>query len=155
MDLGSGYLLLEEDAQDRTFETWLEKLENRLEKIGCKIRHFISDRAKALIKLAVEGLHCNSGADLFHAQQEITRWLGMGFMTKLANIKKEIQRLQDQLQAQGISTLEIVHQLLTIAKEKQKRFEEGKEKYRSLLQGISKILHPFTMTGVQKILQMW
>ena len=150
MDLGSGYLLMEEDAQDRTFETWSEKLKNRLEQMGCKVRHFISDRAKALIKLAVEGLHCNSGADLFHAQQEITRWLGMGFRTKLASIKKEIQRLQDQLQAQGVSALEIVQQLLAVAKEKQKRFEEGKEKYGSLLRGISKILHPFTMTGVQK-----
>ena len=54
MDLGSGYLLMEEDAQNRTFETWSEKLKNRLEQIGCKVRHFISDRAKALIKLAVE-----------------------------------------------------------------------------------------------------
>lgn len=150
MDLGSGYLLMEEDAEDRTFETWSAKLNSRLEQIGCKIRHFISDRAKALIKLAVEGLHCNSGADLFHAQQEITRWLGMGFMTKLANIKKDIQRLQDQLQAQGASTFEIMRKLLAVAKEQQKRFEEGKEKYRSLLHGISKILHPFTITGIQK-----
>ena len=68
MELGSGYLLMEEDAEDRTFETWSEKLGKRLEKIGCRMRHFVSDRAKALVKLAVEGLGCHSGADLFHAR---------------------------------------------------------------------------------------
>jgi hypothetical protein len=73
IELGSGYLLMEEDAEDRTFETWEEKLKNRLEKIGCHVRHFVSDRAQALVKLAVEGLGCHCGADLFHAQQELTR----------------------------------------------------------------------------------
>ena len=94
IELGSGYLLMEEDAEDRTFETWLEKLGKRLEKIRCRVRYFVSDRAKALVKLAIEGLGCHSGADLFHAQQELTRWLGVGFRNRLGEIKKQIQNLQ-------------------------------------------------------------
>ena len=33
MELGTGYLLMEEDSENRTFETWSGKLQKRLEKI--------------------------------------------------------------------------------------------------------------------------
>jgi hypothetical protein len=48
MDLSSGYLILED----------------------------ISDRAKALIKIAITGFDCQSGADTFHAQYDVSKWLG-------------------------------------------------------------------------------
>jgi hypothetical protein len=150
MDLGSGYLLMEEDAPDRTFETWSERLKQRLEKTGCHVRHFISDRAKALIKLALEGLGCHSGADLFHAQMELSRWLGVGFRSRLGKVKNEIKHWRDQIEAQGATASDTAKQLLAIANEEQKRFAIGKEKYKSLLRGISIILHPFTVTGIRK-----
>ncbi len=69
MDLSSGYLLLEDISDDRRFETWYAKSSPRLAALGIEVSHAISDRAKALIKLAVTGFECDSGADLFHAQR--------------------------------------------------------------------------------------
>jgi len=67
MDLRSGYLLLEDVSDDRCFDTWYEKTTPRLESLGLEVNHVISDRAKALIKMAVTGFKCESGADVFHA----------------------------------------------------------------------------------------
>ena len=55
MDLSSGYLLLEDISDDRCYETWYAKTSPRLEALGIEVSHAISDRAKALIKLAVTG----------------------------------------------------------------------------------------------------
>ncbi|CAK8716713.1 hypothetical protein GMJAKD_05885 [Candidatus Electrothrix aarhusensis] len=38
MDLSSGYLILEEIADDRSFDTWFEKLKPRLEELGATFR---------------------------------------------------------------------------------------------------------------------
>ena len=42
MDLPSGYLLLEESADDRTFTTWLNKAKPRLEELGIEVKHAIT-----------------------------------------------------------------------------------------------------------------
>lgn len=52
MELSSGYLLMEQEAQDRTYDTWQAKAQARIEQLGLEVRHFISDRGKSLIKLA-------------------------------------------------------------------------------------------------------
>lgn len=79
MDLSSGYLLLEGIADDRRFETWLEAVKPRLADTHTEVDHLITDRAKALIKLATQGLKCESGADLFHSEQILSRHLGNPF----------------------------------------------------------------------------
>jgi len=66
MDLVSGYLVVEEVADDRTYETWYTLVEARLEALGGRVLYLVSDRAKALVKLAETGLDCLSIPDLFH-----------------------------------------------------------------------------------------
>src|SRR5919112_1548810 len=51
MDLMSGYVLLEETADERTYETWYERVRARLEPLKTSVLYLVSDRAKALIKL--------------------------------------------------------------------------------------------------------
>ena len=68
MDLSSGYLLIEDQASDRSYETWQAKAQGRLKALGLQVRHFVSDRAKALIKLATHSFNCAPGPDLFHSQ---------------------------------------------------------------------------------------
>jgi len=58
MDLVSGYVVLEEVADDRTYETWYERVTARLEPMKTYVLSLVSDRAKALIKLAETGLEC-------------------------------------------------------------------------------------------------
>src|SRR5215813_7965431 len=52
MDLASGYLLLEAVAVDRTYDTWYGCINGRLKTFGTGVSYLVSDRAKALIKLA-------------------------------------------------------------------------------------------------------
>ena len=90
MGLSSGYLLLEDISDDRQFETWYAKTSPRLEALGIEVSHAISDRAKALIKLAVTGFECNSGADLFYAQQDLSRWLGSKLARHASTAEKQV-----------------------------------------------------------------
>ncbi len=73
MDLHSGYILLEEVAQDRTYETWKVLVDQRLDTLKTGILYLVSDRAKALMKLAEQGFGCLSIPDLFHLVHELVK----------------------------------------------------------------------------------
>lgn len=96
MDLNSGYLLVETIAEDRCYDTWYEKTKPRLEGLGIEVNHAISDRAKALIKMAVTGLECQAGADVFHAQQDFSRWLGAKIGRGTAKAIKQLKEAQEK-----------------------------------------------------------
>ena len=92
MELASGYILIEEEASDRTYSTWMEKVQNIINKIGLRIKYVVSDRAKALIKLALKGIKCLSVPDLFHASNEIVKLLGLNLNRKLNSIQAKIEK---------------------------------------------------------------
>src|ERR687897_500946 len=48
MDLATGYLLMEEVATDRSFDTWFDRSNERLKTFGTKVLYMVRDRAKAL-----------------------------------------------------------------------------------------------------------
>src|SRR5918996_3399525 len=58
MDLATGYLLMEEVAVDRSFDTWFDRANERLMTFGTEVWYLVSDRAKALVKLAHTGFRC-------------------------------------------------------------------------------------------------
>ena len=156
MDLPSGYLIMEDVATDRSYDTWKEKAKKRLEHIGLCVIHFVSDRAPALIKLAIEGLDCQAGADLFHGEYEITKWLGSAFSRQLGAIIKKIETSKTCLSAlQGRTTV-----IIEVVQEKKKEIEQheavlativaGKDAYKGILQKISTIVHPFSLDDNSK-----
>ena len=65
MDLATGYLLMEEVAVDRSFATWFDRANERLTTFGTEVWYLVSDRAKALIKLAHTGLGCRASRTCF------------------------------------------------------------------------------------------
>ena len=73
MDLSTGYLLLEEVADDRTYATWKALVDERLKALGTGVLYLVSDRAKALIQLAEQGLECLSMPDFFHVVHELIK----------------------------------------------------------------------------------
>jgi len=89
MDLRSGYLILENVATDRCFDTWFTHVEPRIKRLGIHINHAVTDCAKALIKLAFTRFKCESGADLFHAQQDVMRWFGASLGRRLSSAEKQ------------------------------------------------------------------
>src|SRR2546427_2011082 len=65
MDLKTGYLLREEVVEDRTYPTWKALVDERLKALGTQGLSVVSDRAKALIQLAAQGLEGFSMPDFF------------------------------------------------------------------------------------------
>ncbi len=73
LDLPTGYILMEQISNNRTYTTWSEKIKAALSNLNVEIRYLVSDRAPALIKLATEYFECSSIADIFHALHKIAQ----------------------------------------------------------------------------------
>lgn len=145
MDLSSGYLLLESIQDDRRFDTWLAQASPRLDALGIEVGHAISDRAKALIKLAVEGFDCASGADVFHEQYGLSRWLGSALGRRKAKADKRCdtaQKAANKARADEKAALEIEH-AQAIAELTQ--VDKAQQDYHENLLGITDDLHPFSL----------
>lgn len=149
MDLSSGYILLEEPADDRSFETWNARTSTRLTALRLTVRQTVSDRAKALIKLATKGFGCPSVADLFHGQYELSRWLSLPLAratqqaaTRLATAYDQLNQYQTKLKpaAQEIHDLMIA---VGCAEQSYQQCMNAQNAYRQHQQAISDIVHPF------------
>lgn len=146
MDLNSGDIVVEEDAIDRSYETWRTKVEGRMKELGLTARHFISDRGKALMKLALSCLGCAAGADIFHGQYEISKWLGMGFYRKKGQAEKQLKKSQealDSLKNKGASPQLIfeTEQHVNQDKAQLNKIEKGKQAYSDAQEAVSGVVH--------------
>ena len=155
MDLSSGYLVAEEPASDRGYETWKAVAEKRLDPLGLKVRHFVSDRAKGLIKLALSGFGVASGADLFHVQYDIGKWLGLGFgrmvrtaSDKVKTAKERLHALQNR-DAKQEDIIEAAQELGRIEADYDD-IKQKKGEYSAIQQSISKSVHAFSIEDNNK-----
>jgi IclR helix-turn-helix domain len=73
LDLTTGYIVLEETADDRSYATWKALVDQRLDALKAQVRYVVSDRAKALIQLAEKSLECLSMPDFFHLVHDIVK----------------------------------------------------------------------------------
>jgi hypothetical protein len=98
MDLCSGYLLMEEVAADRRFETWYDRANDRLTTFGTEVLYLVSDRAKALIKLAHTGLGCVSIPDVFHVSHDLAKGYSLSIFGRLRQAKQSLERAKQRLE---------------------------------------------------------
>jgi Family of unknown function (DUF6399)/IclR helix-turn-helix domain len=97
-DLPTGYLVLEDVADDRTFATWHPLVEARLKVLGTEVLYLVSDRAKALIQLAEKGLECLSMPDFFHFVREIVQSYGLARGRRLRQAHKDLKHAEAVLE---------------------------------------------------------
>src|SRR5947208_3376693 len=97
MDLRTGYLLLEEVAEDRTYATWKAGVDARLTALGTGVRYLVSDRAKALIQLAEKGLECLSMPDFFHVIHDIIKSYSLVIGRRLSQARQELTKAKEAL----------------------------------------------------------
>lgn len=97
MDLATGYLLLEEAADDRTYPTWKALVEERLKALGTGVLYVVSDRAKALIQLAEQGLTCLSMPDFFHVVHEIVKSYSLALAQRWRRAQQELTKAKEAL----------------------------------------------------------
>jgi hypothetical protein len=138
LDLPSGYILVEELAENRQYQTWQLCTQQVLQNFGLKVKYFVSDRAKALVKLALNDLGCPSIADLFHALFELSKSLGWELNCLASRIEKrlEVARSSSPRSPELIKQLEIEQSLL----------QSSNQTYQDCSQRISTSIHPFAIT---------
>jgi hypothetical protein len=151
MDLVSGYVLHEEVADDRTYETWSSRVKMRLEPIQTRVLYLVSDRAKALIKLAKTGLECPSIPDLFHLLHELVKGYARAISRQLQSARQRLSQAQDHLdkcEARGVSETEIESaQSAVVAGEAEvAHWQQVREAYRGHLRAMSMQVHPWHVT---------
>jgi phage baseplate assembly protein W len=121
----------------------------RLEALGIEVNHAISDRAKALIKLAVTGFECTSGADTFHEQYGLSRWLSPALGRRKAKADQCCELAQKALDqpSRGASTEEkaALAAQQACAWEARAQVEQAQQEYQKQLLGIAEEIHPFSL----------
>jgi hypothetical protein len=150
MELGSGFIITEQNACNRNYETWKEKAESRLEQLGLKVHHFISDRAKALIKLGLDAFGCKAGADIFHFQHEIGKWLGLGFGRMIQSSNEKLRNAKERLKSLkncNADPEDIIKAEMEVGKTEADRdaVQQEKDKYTKVQLLISKSVHAFSI----------
>ena len=151
MDLVSGYVLHEEVADDRTYETWYERVKERLEPLKTRVLYLVSDRAKALIKLAETGLKCPSIPDLFHLLHELVKGYSLAIWRQLKTARQALSRAQERLatcQAEGASAAQIESAQVAVAAGEAEvaHWEQVRETYHGHLEAMSLSVHPWRVT---------
>jgi len=147
MDLSSGYILVEEQVENRQYKTWLDKAQQALTQVGVRVRSLVSDRAPALIKLALEGFECPSIADLFHPLWDLSKSVGAALSRQLTQANQKLAQAQQRLaQLTALAEDTTVQQHLVEQLQAQCVFvQSGQHAYHRLRQQLTLTVHPFAL----------
>src|SRR5215471_216686 len=151
MDLATGYLLMEEVAVDRSFDTWFDRANERLTTFGTQVLSLVSDRAKALIKLAQKGLCCPSIPDVFHLGHDLAKGYSLCIFGHLRQAKRDLEQAKQCLEkwpksaqadpAQVAQAQARVAACATLVN----HWQEVGSAWRQGLSNLSRILHPWRL----------
>src|SRR5215831_3629157 len=151
MDLATGYLLMEEVAADRSFDTWFDRANARLMTFGTEVLYLVSDRAKALIKLAHTGLGCPSIPDLFHLSHDLAKGYSLAIFGRLRHAtrdleqaKQRLETLQQNPQAERVH-IEQVQARVAVCATALNNWQGVSSAWRQHLSNVSRILHPWRL----------
>src|SRR5262249_44637152 len=144
MDLATGSVLLEEVAVDRSFATWFDRAHERLTTLGTEVLSLVSDRAKALIKLAHTGLSCPSIPDGFHLGHDLAKRYALGIFGRLRQAKRDLEHLQKHAQADPAQVAQVQTRVAACATSVHHWQEVGRA-WRLRLSNVSRILHPWRL----------
>ena len=150
MDLVSGYVFLEETAEDRSYETWYARVSTRLEPMQTHVLYLVSDRAKALIKLAHTGLACLSIPDLFHLLHDLAKGYSLSIFTQWKAAREQLSQAQARLekcQIKGASEAQIESAQAQVGAGEARvaHWQEVRDTYRGHLEAMSLQVHPWRL----------
>ena len=151
MDLATGYVLLEEVAADRSYDTWFDRTNARLTTFGTEVLYMVSDRAKALIKLAHTGLGCPSIPDIFHLGHDLAKGYSLAIFGRLRQAKRgfeqakqRLETLQKDVQGDGVQVAQAQGRVASCAASLH-HWQEVSSGWRQRLANVSRILHPWRL----------
>jgi hypothetical protein len=145
MDLASGYLLMEEVAVDRSYDTWYSGISVRLKMFGTEVLYLVSDRAKALVKLAHTGLGCLSIPDLFHLSHDLAKGYSLAIFSRLRQAKQRLESLQAS--QPDSAQVEQIQDAVEACAASVKHWQGVRSTWRQSLAHLSRIMHPWCLVG--------
>jgi len=150
MELASGYLLMETIAVNRTYDTWDGLVKARLKTFGVEVSYLVSDRAKALIKLAETGLDCLSIPDVFHLSHELAKGYTLAIFSRLRHAQQALtqagQRLATlQASHPGSDQAQQAQALVEVREAEVTRWQAVRNAYRTHLGNLSLTVHPWRL----------
>lgn len=140
MDLGSGFIFHETISEKRDHKSWEETSTPWLSKFKTS-RCFLSDKAKALLKLAHTTLKVDRIPDLFHMMNDISKVMKFSFHRIRLSTEKLLTEAKSKLD-KGIE-LTVNSAIIADASSKLKRLSHQKISYQKNLRKLSTSLHPF------------
>src|SRR2546423_5196359 len=155
MDLASGYLLMEEMAVQRTYDIWDSLVKARLKMFGVEVSYLVSDRAKALIKLAETGLDCLSIPDLFHLSHELAKGYSLSIFGRLRQAQQGLAHARQRLEAlqasqPGSVQVQQVQASVEAYEAVVARWQGVRSAYRQSLSNLSRIVHPWRLVDATR-----
>jgi hypothetical protein len=96
-DVPTGYLGLEDVADDRPFATGKALVDARLKALGTAVLSLVSDRAKALIQLAEQGLECLSMPDVFPGMHALVKRSALAIGQRVRHAQQERTKAKEAL----------------------------------------------------------
>jgi hypothetical protein len=149
-ELASGYVLTEVQCEDRSYATWKAQIEHWWTQTGWKCHFMVSDRAKALIKLATDGLGCVSVADLFHALRSLGQPIGSALGRQQAHLAKQMHTLKARWEATEDETKRLpLTQAVSELSTQQAALAQAQQHYHAAITAITLGLHPFRLDTQQ------
>src|SRR5215213_9311591 len=94
---------MEEVAGDRTYDTWYGCINERLKTLSIGGAYLVSDRAKALLKLAQTGLDCLSIPDVFHLSHDLAKGYSLAIFSRLRQAQQALTQARERLATAQIS----------------------------------------------------
>jgi hypothetical protein len=151
LDLVSGDVLLEEVADDRTYETWYERVTARREPMKTSVLSLVSDRAKALIKLAETGLECPSIPEVFPLLHALAKGYALAIGRQWKTARQALSRAQEHVatcQASGASEAQIESAQAAVAAGEADvaHWQPVRDTYRGHVRAMSVQGHPWRVT---------
>jgi len=152
MELSSGFIFVEEAAENRKAETWDDKTAQVTRGAFKKLLCLVSDRGRSLIKWA-KGMEIKSIADLFHMQQEIVRLFRFSFASKRRTLnkqEKEAKKILAELTASNAAPkfLDEQHKIIEDLQKEHLIIDKGQKSYREELTRVSITVHPFNQASL-------
>ena len=142
---------MEEVAADRSYASWFDRANARLTTFGTEVLYMVSDRAKALIKLAHTGLRCPSIPDVFHLGHDLAKSYSLAIFGRLRQAKRELEqakqgleKLQKNIQTDAAQVAQAQARAAAWATSVNHWQEVGRA-WRQHLAKLSGILHPWRL----------
>lgn len=144
MELSSNYILTEVEADNRSYDTWIDQIAQWWSRGGWTCHFMVSDEAPALIKLAVSGLSSIHVPDLFHVLDAVSQPLGRALGRQIRQLQRQQEKLQPQfLKPLSAGRLAILEQTQATLTQHLETLIAAKQTFDQALQHLTQSIHPF------------